>query len=137
MRNSSKKLAYYIANVIREQTICTPEERKELYALLCNSLNNLESVAHIVTRYMEPQPAEIFISTYYHMFESSKTKLEPEVIAALIAGGASLVTAAITYSSKQDILRQCRSNMYFETSGGVWSTTSSQKFAGILPDMLK
>lgn len=136
MRRSSKRIAYWIADQIFASTICDADEKKALYELLCSSMNDLQPVVHQVSLNMEYDTAESFVKSYYQMVEHDKKELEPEVLAALIAGGASLITAGVTYSCKQDILRQCRSNMYFESSGGVWSTTSSQKFAGMLPNML-
>lgn len=136
MRKGSKRIAYWIADQIFASTICDTNEKKALCDLLCDSLDDLQAVVHQVSLYMEYDTAEAFTNSYYQMVANEEKTLEPEVVASIIAGVVSLVTAGITYSCKQDVLRQCRSNMYFESSGGVWSTTSSQKFAGMLPNML-
>lgn len=134
MRREMKRVAYWIADSIRDLRI-TSEEKSELYNLLCHSPNNLTAVAHKVARYIDSAERADFLNAYYASLPK-KEKLQPEVVAAIIGGIVSLGTCAVTYTCKQDILRQCRSNMAFETGGGVWSTTSSQKFASMLPTML-
>lgn len=134
---SSKRLAYYIIDVINSLDIDS-DTKRSLFDITCEGFRNseLEAVVHRVSLRMNPTDRPGFIADCYSLAEA-KFEMQPEIAAALIAGVATLITTGVSYSMKKDILQQCRDNMAFESGGGVWSTTSSQKMAGILFDMIK
>lgn len=132
-----KRLAYFLIDTVRELPV-DEEAKMKLRGIVCDGFasRDLDHAAHRIAFYMTPDVRKDFINSYYNM--SSKTKdLKPEVEAALIAGVVSLGTAGIGYLTKAQLLKQCQRNMMFETGGGVWSTTSSQKIAGLMTDLLR
>lgn len=136
MRKDYKRVAYFLIDTVNSLPATT--DKLKLKGLVCDGFANrdMDSVAHTIASYMPDEDHKKFLDTYYKM-TSKGNELSPEVEAALIGAVATIGTSAFGYFAKVQILKQCQRNMAFETGGGVWSTTSSQKIASMLHDMLK
>lgn len=137
MKHDPKRVAYFLIDTVNELPLLDVDKVK-LKGLVCDGFasRDMDPVAYKIGSKMKPEERERFLKTYAKMADKDD-ELSPEVQAALIGSVATIGTAAFGYFAKLQILKQCQKNMAFETGGGVWSTTSSQKIASMLHDMLK